>query len=241
MKYYLPDKDPALKEMAAILERVSYKHGIFDSFFNLMELIALSISTLWSGEGRGERLNALERLLSRLSAEEKTSYFQMAELLSSVITKRKDAPNDVLGKLFHAFGLHNKWRGQFFTPDHICQFMGMVSGLPNEEELKKKGYVSVNDPCCGSGALLIGYIHALKSQNYDPANRVFMVAQDIDIRCVWMCYVQLSLYDIPAVVIHGNSLALEEQSKWYTPACLDFHPQKEGDEPNSPKDETSVA
>ena len=74
----------------------------------------------------------------------------MAELLCSVLFKHKDAPTDVLGKLFHAFGLHNKWKGQFFTPDHICQFMGMVSGPPSEEELKEKGYISISDPCCGS-------------------------------------------------------------------------------------------
>lgn len=35
-----------------------------------------------------------------------------------------------------------------------------------------------------------------------------------------MAYVQLSLLHIPAVVIHGNTLALEERSHWLTPAHI---------------------
>jgi len=35
-----------------------------------------------------------------------------------------------------------------------------------------------------------------------------------------MAYVQLSLYGIPAVVIHGNTLTLDEWSHWYTPLYI---------------------
>lgn len=48
-------------------------------------------------------------------------------------------------------------------------------------------------------------------------HNTFFVAQDIDIRCVWMAYIQLSLYGIPAMVIHGNTLTMEEWDRWYTP------------------------
>ena len=35
-----------------------------------------------------------------------------------------------------------------------------------------------------------------------------------------MCYIQLSLYGIPAVVVHGNSLTNEEWSSWQTPVYI---------------------
>ncbi len=35
-----------------------------------------------------------------------------------------------------------------------------------------------------------------------------------------MTYIQCALYGIPAVVIHGNSLSLEEWSHWYTPVYI---------------------
>lgn len=47
-----------------------------------------------------------------------------------------------------------------------------------------------------------------------------MLATDIDLKCVYMCYLQLSLYGIPAVVIHGNTLTLEEWSRWFTPVYI---------------------
>ena len=31
-----------------------------------------------------------------------------------------------------------------------------------------------------------------------------------------MCYIQLSLLGIPAVVIHGNPLTMQEWAHWYT-------------------------
>ena len=35
-----------------------------------------------------------------------------------------------------------------------------------------------------------------------------------------MTYIQLSLYEIPAMVIHGNTLTMEEWDRWYTPYAL---------------------
>lgn len=65
--------------------------------------------------------------------------------------------------------------------------------------------------------MVIGAIWAMKQNHFDYRSKSFFVAQDIDIRCVWMAYIQLCLYQIPAVVIHGNTLTLEEWSRWYTP------------------------
>lgn len=42
--------------------------------------------------------------------------------------------------------------------------------------------------------------------------------RDVDRLATLMCYVQLSLLHIPAAVIVGNSLALEVQEVFYTPA-----------------------
>ena len=35
-----------------------------------------------------------------------------------------------------------------------------------------------------------------------------------------MTYLNLSLYGIPAVVIRGNTITLEEYDRWYTPVYL---------------------
>lgn len=73
------------------------------------------------------------------------------------------------------------------------------------------------EPACGSGTLILGAIWVMQKQKFDFQHKSFFVAQDIDIRCVWMAYIQLSLYGIPAVVIHGNTMSMEEWDRWYTP------------------------
>lgn len=43
---------------------------------------------------------------------------------------------------------------------------------------------------------------------------------DVDIRAVHMAYTQLALLHVPAVVIHGDTLSLEEYAHWHTPAHI---------------------
>ena len=35
-----------------------------------------------------------------------------------------------------------------------------------------------------------------------------------------VAYLNLSLYGIPAVIVHGNTITLDEYDRWYTPAYL---------------------
>ena len=59
---------------------------------------------------------------------------------------------------------------------------------------------------------------AMKRHKIDYQTKMRAVATDIDLKCVHMAYIQLSLYGIPAVIIHGNTLTVEEWSHWFTPA-----------------------
>ena len=43
---------------------------------------------------------------------------------------------------------------------------------------------------------------------------------DVDLTAVHMTYLQLSLLNVPAIIVHGNTLAMKEYSRWYTPAHL---------------------
>ena len=79
---------------------------------------------------------------------------------------------DILGYLF-TMEVTRGENGQFFTPDTVCEMMAqMTLGEPSEEK------VSISDPCCGSGRMLIA------AQKIYP-NAVF-VATDIDPRCAKM-------------------------------------------------------
>lgn len=215
------DKVKAVEK--GIRNMLRFGHGTDHAFFTLMELMALSISCTLPLQENVERLQRLEELRRAMQPDELEAYAELVCLLGEAIIEHTNAPSDILGRIFHGLSLHDKWKGQFFTPDHICRFMAHIVGLPKESELSAQKPYTVCDSCCGSGAMFIGYLNALREEGLDYSNGILMKAQDIDIRCVWMCYIQLSLYGVPAVVVHGNSLTMEEWSYWFTPAGVKMY------------------
>lgn len=129
-------------------------------------------------------------------------------------------PQDILGEAFHDLEFHNKWKGQFFSPTTICDFMGKISIGEQDKVIEKHGYVTVNEPACGGGAMLFGFMTAFAERGYNYCKQMLVEAVDIDLKCVHMAYIQLSLYGIPAVVLHQNSISLETWSAWYTPVYI---------------------
>src|SRR3546814_8345201 len=65
--------------------------------------------------------------------------------------------------------------------------------------------------------MIIAAAEAIRTLGFDPARHMRVTAQDIDIACVQMTYLNCSFYDIPATIIHGNVLTLEERSSVRTP------------------------
>lgn len=163
------------------------------------------------------------RIINSYEKKEQKLFPQMFALL---VEELELHPNqDLLGSLFMELGISNKHAGQFFTPYSVCELMSGVT--INKKQLAKdvhnKGYVIINDCACGAGATLISATEHCKSMfkklNYQ--DHVGVVAQDIDITCVHMCYIQLSLHGLSGYVVHGNALTEPEVTDlhriWFTP------------------------
>lgn len=106
----------------------------------------------------------------------------------------------------------------------------MTCGTALEAEVERRGWVSVNDPACGAGALLVAFANECKLQNLNYQTSVLFVAQDIDYIVGCMCYIQLSLLGCPGYVVIADSLAnpcagmgqnpllpVPGDNVWYTP------------------------
>ena len=151
-----------------------------------------------------------------------------AQMFAIVVLALEDNPEqDFLGSLFSALNLHNEWKGQFFTPYHIGQFMAAINLADADKQLQQRDIITVNDCCCGAGCLLIAFANEARKSGIDFQRRVIFVAQDIDHTAALMCYIQLSLLGCQAVVKIGNSLtdpfvAQEPKSEklWFTPMYL---------------------
>lgn len=153
----------------------------------------------------------------------------ISQMFTMLVFELEKNPNqDLLGSLYMQLEISNKNNGQFFTPYDTCELMSKITFDRKElgKTVHKKGYANVYDPACGAGATLISASEQCKEmfKKYNYQNHVYFVGQDIDITCVHMCYIQLSLHGLAGYVIHDNSLIKPEpvlpddlEKIWLTP------------------------
>lgn len=148
--------------------------------------------------GIAQHSHTIHKDLTNASKELKGAYFDAySEWIKlqyrKIHTEHKD--------WFDAFGMYfeihsSRWRrqkkGQFFTPEPICEFMARCNITENMERQR------VNDPACGSGRFL------LASHACNPRN--FHYGQDIDRTCCLMSALNMMIHGIQGEVVHGDSL-----------------------------------
>ena len=208
------------KELLKLFNSLAYRHSAWQVFADFNEAAAISISNAVDWARREKREERYMQLIQRYSKEELARFPQM---LGELVLALEDQPGDVLGKTFHELELHNKWAGQVFSPYPLCQMMAQMT-LADPESVRAKiaerGFICAAEPAAGSGAMVIALADAMGKMGINYQQHLHVTTTDIDIKCVHMAYTQLSLLHIPAVIVHGNSLSLEEHSHWYTPAHI---------------------
>lgn len=214
--------EPEIKNIMKKIEQLSSRHGYWETFSDWISCMALAISNVVDGIHYEIREKEYLQIIKKYSSSEQEQFAQMFAMLQQVIEKRQieGSYEEILGFIHHDMKLNNENVGQFFTPWSICQMMGRVTvDQSAKETVKEKGFVSLAEPSCGAGATILGCIEALAKIGVHPG-QALVKGTDIDLRCVQMTYVQLSLYAVPAVIKHGNTLSMNEWSNWYTPAYM---------------------
>lgn len=118
-------------------------------------------------------------------------------------------------------GLGDSWRGQFFTPFEISKMMAeMLLGSEIEEKLARGEPLSISEPAAGAGGMVLAVVAAVLKRGYNPAKAIRAHAVDVDRTAALMSYIQFSLWNVPAMVVVGNALTLEEREVWETPAAV---------------------
>ena len=210
------------KDILKIFDTLRYSRDSWEIFVDFLELSATCISNTVDPMYFDEREKSYLATIKKYIPEHQKLFPEMFAKLVLALEHEYQSGGfvDILGNLFHELELHNKYRGQFFTPQHICTMMGKMLLGDSDNAIKEQGFITVAEPACGSGAMVLGFAQAMKDCGYNHSNQMYVVATDIDLKCVHMCYLQLALYGIPAVVTHGNSLTLEEWSRWHTPVYI---------------------
>jgi type I restriction-modification system DNA methylase subunit len=212
MKHQTPEQLRArfLKQFNALAQH----RRRYEVFRDFVTLSAISLNNVM--EPDAERKATLEAeytgIIRPYSHEEAQGF---AELLGLVIELLEPTPQDVLGDLYMELDLGNERTGQFFTPNSISQFMARLNIV---EPPPGQNFVRVCEPACGAGGMVLAIAQVLIEKGKNPAKAMWAQCQDIDRTAALMCYVQLSLWNVPGLVIVGDTLSNEVRECFYTPA-----------------------
>ena len=218
----LSEKDHS-KSLVKLLEQVAYNKPISKVFADFVEMSAITIAnscTSHRDKKWDEREKCYLEIIHSYKKEHQLLFPEMFSHLVLELNKRESlvGPEDVLGQLYVEFELNEKRKAQMFTPQSVSDLMAFISlGSDIREIIRDRGFLTMAEPACGSGVMVTSMCKAMAKHNLNYQTQLLVTATDIDIICVYMTYVQLSLYGVPAVVIHGDTLTLDEWSRWYTP------------------------
>lgn len=212
-----------------IRQIASYKdpHTVFRDF---LESIFCALAKTSLPPTQAEQAQTLEDRYMRVvhSYKDLDDFRKFPELLSFVILGLQNQDCDFLGEVAGELGSLSKWGGQFFTPFALSQLIAQmnVSADSIATHVKDKGYFSVSEPAIGAGGMILALGKTFSEAGFDIEKTVYVEGWDVSETAFQMAYIQLSLANIPAKLIRGNSLSLERFETYLTPSTHIFalHP-----------------
>lgn len=200
------------------LEKFSNTRKLPTVYQDFLKLSALSISNSIDKANFEPREQEYLTIISKYTKEEQELFPKMfASLVIEMETSlEKGTLKDILGSIYEELHMGSKTFQQYFTPEDVAEFMAKIT-VPREHHKETE---TLSDPTCGSGRLIYAYAQELHLQGINFQDKIKVQASDIDIDCVHMTYIQCSLYNIPAVICHENSLSKDLFATYKTPAFI---------------------
>lgn len=193
------------KEFLNLFNQLCYSRTSWQVWADLITTMACAISNAveYDKARREAREKEYEHCIKRLGGSNEIP----AQIFSIVVMALEENPNqDFLGKLYMNLNLGNHWKGQFFTPYHVCELMARMTVENCGPEIERKGFISICDPCIGGGAMMIAAANVLRDGGINYQNHALFVGQDLDRIVAMMAYIQLSLMGCPGYIAVGDSL-----------------------------------
>ena len=202
------------KDFMKCLQSIEYGRNNYDVFQDFLTLASLSFHNVIAKDEKVEKeyLDIIGRYKNKK---------QFAELLVITTLALEEKPHDFLGDIFMSAGFGNVRGGQFFTPYHLSKMMSDITIGDNfKEQIEKDGYVTLSEPCCGAGGMIIAASEVMKEKGFNPQTQMRFVGIDIDLKCCQMAYIQTSLLGLRGQIYHGNTISMEMWKKFITPMSI---------------------
>lgn len=206
------DINPKYRRFIDLLNFSDGKYSIKDVFNDFVIIYAIAIKNKFYYEQDDEDIYF--STIKKYEKDELDIFSELIVELQEIYSKEKEI-RDVLGEIYFQIGSIKKENEQFFSPKSI----GIINSILAQAYVvkEKNDFNIIYDPTCGSGALLLYSAETLMDNDVDYTKKAFYWAQDIDFVCFCMAYIQMSIYGMPALVIWGDTISLQERKVYYTP------------------------
>lgn len=195
------------------LQKMAGQYSVYTLFDDWVTLFALSlIQQISYTEEREQRYLQVAQKYDRQQLQE------FCKLNALYVEATDEEMNDILGYVYMHLELGSSRTGQFFTPYHTCQLLAEAA-LKGEGE---QDAYECNEPSCGGGGNIIAFAEALKKRNINYQQKMKATCQDLDIKAVYMCYIQCTFYGIPAIIFQSDTLTDPEGKKSSTGKLLTY-------------------
>lgn len=211
-----------VKRVSKMISEELTQHGRFslwEVFDDVIDVMAIAISNQYAYFDKKKEEKYFKHL-DRYGADWMTNASNV--LADILMFFSQGSRTDLLGRIFHSLEMHNKYRGQFFTPYEISLMIAKMTIPDIGSIIGRQGYATMNEPACGSGGMIIAYAQAFEELGFNLQTQTAVVGQDLDSRAVKMAYIQCSCCGIPAIIIQGNTLSNEVNEQWFTPAYIQY-------------------
>ena len=210
------------KDIIDKISQIAGRFSAYEIFADWVRCMAISISNvsdLFHNAVWKNREAEYLKTMQKYESEEQEAFGEMTAFLVETLCC---GLRDVMGDIYMSLDQGSKQAGQFFTPYHVSQLTAQIAA-----ENAVDGKCQVHEPSCGSGGMIIAVADTLRQQGYNYQKIMRVVAQDLDWRCVYMCYVQLSLLGIKATVVQGDTLC-NPYTQGYPPERVLHTPARKG-------------
>ncbi|MGP8215760.1 MAG: N-6 DNA methylase [Bacteroidia bacterium] len=177
-----------IKNFTATFNRIAHSKAEDAVFTDFLDMVICALSL---GQYEEEYLE----IVKRYKKEEVNLFCELLAQAAIIMDDGGIGLKDCLGEFFQNHITRGR-NGQFFTPEHICDFMAQIN-MDKETTVGK----TILDPCCGSGRMLLSAAKVNRNNYFYGA--------DIDARCVKMTAINLCINALPGEVAWMNSLSGE--------------------------------
>lgn len=210
------------KKIIKCIQQLSGRHSPTSVFFDWVQCMALAISNschVIHGKTWKQREEVYKATMNKYDEGERSKLTEMSGMLVMALEENL---GDTLGEVYMSSIGGDARKGQFFTPYHVSLACARLTCLKEGAD----GKITINEPTCGSGGMIVAAAQVLQERGENYQRKFDVVCQDLDWTAVYMCYVQLSLLGIRAIVAQGDTLSepctrnYPAERVFYTPAKM---------------------